>query len=74
MPISSCSIICMAGRVLHVEGYEGKVVAIDMVTDEVVAAADTPELLFEIIRIEAIENAMILRVPELDSPLRVGLG
>ena len=48
--------------------------AIDMVTDEVVAAADTPELLFEIIRIEAIENAMILRVPELDSPLRVGLG
>lgn len=64
----------MAGRVLHVEGFEGKVVAIDMVTDEVVAAADTPELLFEIIRNEAIENAMILRVPELDSPLRVGLG
>lgn len=64
----------MAGRVLHVEGYEGKVVAVDMVTDEVVAAADTPELLFAIIRVEAIENAMILRVPELDSPLRVGLG
>jgi hypothetical protein len=64
----------MAGRVLHVEGYEGKVVAIDMATDEVVAAADTPELLFEIIRTEAIEHAMILRVPELDSPLRVGLG
>jgi hypothetical protein len=64
----------MTGRVLHVEGYEGKVVAIDMVTDEVVAAADTPELLFAIIRNEAIENAMILRVPELDSPLRVGLG
>jgi hypothetical protein len=64
----------MAGRVLHVEGYEGRVVAIDMVTDEVVAAADTPEMLFEIIRNKAIENAMILRVPELDSPLRVGLG
>ncbi len=64
----------MAGRVLHVEGYEGKVVAIDMATDQVVAAAETPEQLFEIIRKEAIEDAMILRVPEIDSPLRVGLG
>ena len=71
---SSCNLTGMAGRVLHVDGYEGKVVAIDMVTDEVVAAADTPELLVAIIRVEAIENAMILRVPELDSPLRVGLG
>ena len=35
----------MAGRVLHVEGYEGKVVAIDMVTDHVVASEDSfPEL------------------------------
>lgn len=32
----------MSGRVLHVAGYEGKVVAVDHVTDDVVASADTP--------------------------------
>ena len=35
----------MEGRALHVEGYEGKVVAIDMDTDHVVAFADSPEAL-----------------------------
>ena len=33
----------MEGRHLHVEGYEGKVVAIDRDSDEVVASADTSE-------------------------------
>jgi hypothetical protein len=31
----------MAGRVLHLEGFEGKAVAVDQDTDEVVAAAET---------------------------------
>ena len=64
----------MAGRVLHVEGYEGKVVAIDMVTDHVVPSADSfPELTAEIDRL-GIQNTMILRVPGREEPLRVGLG
>ena len=64
----------MAGRVLHVEGYEGKVVAIDMVTDHVVASGDSfPELTAEIDRL-GIQNTMILRVPGREEPLRVGLG
>ncbi len=64
----------MQGRVLHVEGFEGKVVAVDMDNDEVVASADSPEALMRIVRAKRIQNAMILRVPAADSPLRVGLG
>ena len=64
----------MAGRVLHIEGYEGKVVAIDMATDLVVASADSfPELTAEIDR-AGLRNTMILRVPLPEEPLRVGLG
>lgn len=64
----------MEGRALHVQGYEGKVVAIDMETDHVVAFADSPEALMVIVRARRIENAMIVRVPAENSPLRVGLG
>ena len=64
----------MSGRVLHIDGFEGKVVAVSMESDKVVASADTPEELMEIVRRNRIENAVILRVPEQDSPLRVGLG
>jgi hypothetical protein len=64
----------MAARVLHIEGFEGKVVAIDMVTDHVVAAADTFKHLTEEIDRLGLRNTMILRVPLPDAPLRVGLG
>ncbi len=64
----------MQGRVLHVEGFEGKVVAIDMTTDHVVASANSFEELMLIVRSLGISDAMVLRVPEVDAPLRVGLG
>jgi hypothetical protein len=64
----------MEGRVLHVEGYEGKVVAIDMDSDQVVVSAESPEALMVIVRAQRIQNAMIVRVPAKNSPLRVGLG
>jgi hypothetical protein len=64
----------MKGRHLHVEGYEGKVVAIDRDSDEVVAAADTPEELMRIVRKRGLRNTMILRAPRVGEPLRVGLG
>ena len=64
----------MAGRVLQVDGFEGKVVAIDMDTDAVVASADTPEELMRLVRRDGLANAVVVRVPEIDSPLRVGLG
>ena len=64
----------MSGRVLHVDGFEGKVVAIDMSTDHVVASANSfKELTTEIDRLD-LRNTMILRVPNFDEPLRVGLG
>ena len=50
------------------------VVAIDMATDRVVASAPSfDELTAEIDRRE-LKNTMILRVPDLGEPLRVGLG
>jgi hypothetical protein len=61
----------MAGRVLHVEGYEGKVVAIDLRTDEVVASADTPGELMAVIRERHLTHAAVVRVPRSDEPLRV---
>ena len=64
----------MSGRVLHVEGYEGKYVAIDMITDEVVASADDPRSLDAIVRERGLKNVMTVGVPEVDEPLRVGLG
>lgn len=64
----------VAGRVLHVEGYEGKVVAIDLRTDDVVASADSPEELMALLRERDLAHAAIVRVPRADEPLRVGLG
>ena len=64
----------MAARVLHLEGFEGKAVAVDQDTDEVVASADTPQELLRIIRERGLRNTMILRAPRVDEPLRVGLG
>jgi hypothetical protein len=64
----------MQGRHLHVEGYEGKVVAVDRDSDEVVASADTPEELMRLVRTRGLRNTMILRAPRIDEPLRVGLG
>ncbi len=62
------------GRRLHVEGYEGKVVAIDRATDDVVASADTPQDLLQLLRAMGLQNTMMVRVPRADEPLRVGLG
>lgn len=64
----------MAARVLHLEGFEGKAVAVDRDTDEVVASADTPQELLRIIRERGLRNTMILRAQRVDEPLRVGLG
>ena len=62
------------GRQLKVAGYEGKVVAVDRATDTVVAAGDTLEDVFAIVRREHLEKTMVVRVPRADEPLRVGLG
>ena len=64
----------MEGRRLHVEGYEGKVVAIDRATDVVVASADTPQDLMRVVRAKGLQDTMIVRIPRVDEPLRVGLG
>jgi hypothetical protein len=64
----------MEGRRLHVEGYEGKVVALDRATDTVVASAESPQDLLRIVRAEGLRNTIIVRVPRADEPLRVGLG
>ena len=64
----------MDGQRLHVEGYEGMVVAIDRVTNDVVAAAETPQELMRIVRSRGLQHTMIMRVPRVDEPLRVGLG
>jgi hypothetical protein len=64
----------MPGRVLHVEGYEGKFVALDMSTYEVVASADDAPSLARLLRSLGLRNVMTVGVPALDEPLRVGLG
>ena len=64
----------MEGRRLHVEGYEGKVVAIDRFTDRVVASADTPQGVMRLVAAKGLRNTAIVRVPRADEPLRVGLG
>ena len=64
----------MSARVLHLEGFDGKAVAVDQDTDEVVAFADTPQELLRIIRDRGLRNTTILRAPRKDEPLRVGLG
>jgi hypothetical protein len=62
------------GRQLRVARHEGKVVAVDRSTDAVVASADTPQHLMRIVRSLHLENTMILRIPQIGEPLRVGLG
>ena len=64
----------IAGRVLHVEGHEGKAVALDPLSGEVVAFADTPQELVRIVRERGLVSVTIVGVPEFDEPLRVGLG
>jgi hypothetical protein len=64
----------VGARVLHLEGFEGKAVAVDQDTDEVVASAETPQELLRIIRERGLRNTMILRAPRLNEPLRVGRG
>jgi hypothetical protein len=49
-------------------------VAIDMKTDEVVLAADTPQELEEEIRADGLRNVMVMRAPTEDEPLFVGPG
>lgn len=64
----------MTGQRLHVQGYEGKVVAIDRTTGEVVASADAPQEVMRLVRVQGLRNTAMFRVPRVDEPLRVGLG
>jgi len=68
------SIVIVEGRQLKVAGYEGMLVAVDRSSDAVVAAAETPEELIRIVRDKQLQNTMIVRVPRVGEPLRVGLG
>lgn len=56
----------------HLERFPGKYVAIDMKTDEVVLAADTPQELEREIRAKALKNVATMRAPTPDEPLFVG--
>lgn len=58
----------------HLERYPGKYVAIDMTTDEVVLAADTPQELEAAIREQGLRNVATMRAPREDEPLLVGPG
>ena len=55
--------------VYSTDGFEGKAVAVDQDTDEVVASADTPRELLRIVRERGVRNTMILRTPRIDEPL-----
>ncbi len=50
-------------RNFHLERYPGKHVAIDMATDEVVLAADTPYELEAQIRSQGLRNVAVMRAP-----------
>lgn len=56
----------------HLERYPGKYVAIDMTTDEVVLAADTPQELEAAIKKQGLKNVATMRAPRPDEPLFVG--
>jgi len=72
--LAAGSIVIVEGRQLKVAGYEGMLVAVDRSSDAVVAAAETPEELIRIVRDKQLQNTMIVRVPRVGEPLRVGLG
>jgi len=61
-------------RYWHLERYPGKYVAIDMRTDEVVIAADTPQELEAEIHAEGVRHIAVMRAPTEDEPLLVGPG
>lgn len=61
-------------RYFHLERFPGKYVAIDMATDEVVLAADTPQQLEADIRAKGLRNVAVMRAPTEDEPLFVGPG
>ncbi len=56
----------------HLERYPGKYVAIDMKTDEVVLAVDTPQELEAEIKAKGLTNVATMRAPTPDEPLFVG--
>lgn len=53
--------------------YPGRYVALDLVTDEVLADAATMIELIEIVRLQGLK-ASIVRAPDLDEPVLVGPG
>lgn len=55
----------------HLDRFPGKYVAIDMVTDEVVLAADTPQELEAEIRAKGLTHVATMRAPRPDEPLFV---
>lgn len=61
-------------RYWHLERYAGKYVAIELQSDEVVLAADTPQELEAEIRAKGLRNVAVMRAPTEDEPLFVGPG
>ncbi len=59
-------------REWYLERYPGKYVAIDMRTDEVVLAADTPQELEAAIKDQGLKNVATMRAPLRGEPLFVG--
>lgn len=55
-------------------GFAGRWVAVDRLTNEPRAAADTPYELARELRSRQIKNVAIVRAPDLDEPELVGLG
>lgn len=54
--------------------HAGKYVALAIPSDEVVAAADTPEELFRLLDELDAGRVTIMRAPRMDEPVYVGLG
>jgi len=64
--------IMMAGSEL--EQHRGQWVAFDEPTGKVRAAADTDDELYDIVDREALGRVTIMRVPNLNDPIFIGLG
>ncbi len=56
------------------EQHRGKWVAFDEPTGKIRAAADTDDELYDIIDREHLGKVTIMRVPNLDDPIFIGLG